>query len=158
MPDIETFLESHSHEVFYLPYLLAQVAIGETDGGIAGLFESDGCDYKSGFANAGGHHVISKLFEHFPEDEILDRLAKIETPEIQQRFESAELMTEASILEISEEVTRLWHGALQKAFPEIAGHIGDWSASTRRAVERYLKFQHIYSDEYEQKLSSQAHP
>lgn len=148
MKDIYSFLERYADEVYHLPYLLAQDAIGETDGGVAGLFECDGRDYGSGFANAGGHNVIETLLQYFPADEIIDRIAKIEKPEIRQRFDEAEQLTRASIPEISDDVTRKWHGALQKAFPEIAGHIGDFSPSTARAVTKYLMFQHIYSLEH----------
>lgn len=152
MQDIYTFLERYADEVFHLPYLLTQDAIGETDGGIASLFECDGRDYGSGFANAGGHHVISTLLTYFPPDEIIDRIAKIEVPEIRQRFENAELLTKASIPEIAEDVTRTWHAALQKAFPEIAGHIGDGSPSTNRAVTEYLKIQYAYTTEHNERF------
>lgn len=150
MQDIYTFLERYADDVFHLPYVLAQTAIGETDGGIASLFECDGRDYGSGFANFGGHYVVSTLLTYFPPDEIVDRLAKTEVPEIKKRFENAELLTKASIPEIAEDVTRTWHAALQKTFPEIAGHIGDRSPSTARAVNKYLEFQCIYTREHEQ--------
>jgi hypothetical protein len=148
MSDIYKFLERYADEVFHLPYLLAQDAIGETDGGIASHFECDVSDYGSGFANAGGNYVVSTLLTYFPPDEIVDRIAKIEVPEIKQRFETAELLTKASIPEIADDVTRTWHAALQKAFPEIAGHIGDFSPSTSRAVTKYLKMQHVYTTEH----------
>lgn len=150
MKDINSFFERYADDVFHLPYLLAQNAIGETDGGIAGLFECDGRDYGSGFANAGGHHVIETIFQHFPADEIVDRIAKVKAPEIRQRFENSEMLTKAAIPEIAEDVTRLWHGELQKTFPEIAGHIGDFSPSTARAVTKYLKVQHAYTIEHNQ--------
>lgn len=150
MSDINAFLERYADEVFHLPYLLAQDAIGETDGGIASLFECDGRDYGSGFANFGGNYVVSTLLTYFPPDEIVDRLAKTEVPEIRQRFEKAELLTKVSIPEIAEDVTRTWHAALQKTFPEIAGHIGDRSPSTARAVTKYLEFQYIYTTEHEE--------
>ncbi len=150
MSDINAFLERYADDVYHLPYILTQDAIGETDGGIASLFECDGSDYGSGFANAGGHHVIETILRYFPADEIVDRLAKTRKPEIKQRFENSELLTKDSIPEIAEDVTRLWHAALQKTFPEIAGQIGDHSPSTTRAVVKYLKFQHIYTAEHEQ--------
>ncbi len=152
MSDIYKFLERYADDVFHLPYLLTQDAIGETDGGIASLFECDLSDYGSGFANAGGHYVVSTLLTYFPPDEIVDRIATIEVPEIKQRFETAELLTKASIPEIAEDVTHKWHAALQKAFPEIAGHIGDRSPSTSRAVVEYLKVQYVYTDEHNQKF------
>lgn len=148
MNDIHSFLARYADDVFHLPYLLAQDAIGETDGGIASLFEDDGCDYGSGFANAGGHLIVETLLRHFPADEIVDRVASIEKPEIAQRFESAELLTKDAIPQIAEDVTRLWHESLAGAFPEISEEIGDGSPSTSRAVAKYLKLQHAYTNEH----------
>jgi hypothetical protein len=155
MSDIYKFLERYADDVFHLPYLLTQDAIGETDGGIASIFECDGSDYGSGFANAGGDYVVSTLLTHFPPDEIVDRIAKIEPPEITQKFKTADLLTKASIPEIADDVTRVWHGALQKAFPEIAGQIGDFSPSTARAITKYLKMQYIYTIEHDQGFQKQ---
>lgn len=148
MKDIHSFLERYAEDFFHLPYLLAQDAIGETDGGIASLFESDCRDFGSGFANAGGHVIAETIFGHFPSDVIVDRLANAEAPEIRKRFEDAELLTRASIPEIADDVTRKWHGILQKTFPEIAGKIGDYCPATARAVTAYLKVQHAYSLEH----------
>jgi hypothetical protein len=150
MNDIHTFLARYADEVFFLPYRLAQDAIGETDGGIAALFESDGREYGSGFANAGGHSIIETLLRHFPGDEIVDRLAAATVPEITQRFASSELLTKETIPSIAHDVTRLWHKALAKTFPEIADAIGDGCSSSDRAVTAYLKFQHVYTSEHEQ--------
>ncbi|NTF17115.1 hypothetical protein G6L37_01555 [Agrobacterium rubi] len=156
MTDIHSFLERYADDVFRLPYVLAQDAIGETDGGIASLFESDGRDYGSGFANAGGHLVIETIFKHFPSDEIVDRIANAETPEILQRFANAELLTKDAIPQIADDVTRLWHAELQRTFPEIASEIGDFSPSTARAVTKYLKLQHAYTIEHNQSFGPLA--
>lgn len=148
MKDINSFFERYADDFFHLPYLLAQDAIGETDGGIASLFECDGREYGSGFANAGGHRVAETIFRHFPSDVIVDRLATAKAPEIRQRFENAELLTKDAIPEIADDVTRKWHGVLQQTFPEIAGLIGDFSPSTASAVTKYLKVQHAYTIEH----------
>jgi hypothetical protein len=142
MKDIHSFLERYADDLFHIPYLLAQDAIGETDGGLASHFECDFSNYGSGFANAGGFFVAETLLRYFPADEIIDRVSAMKAPEIRKRFEDSQLLTAASIPEIADDVTRLWHGALQKAFPEISGHIGDFSPTTARAVTKYLKFQH----------------
>lgn len=149
MTDINAFLERHAEEIFHVPYYLAQEAIGETDGGIASLFESDGSGYGSGFANAGGHRVVEILLREFPTDVITDRVAAIAMPQIEVRFESAEKLTKDAIVPIAEEVTKLWHGALQQAFPEVANQIGDYSPATVRALKKYLDFQHIYTEEHD---------
>jgi hypothetical protein len=152
------FFERYGDEIFHLPYLLAQDAIGETDGGIAGVFESDSREHGSGFANAGGHYVIESILARFPSDEVIDRINHAnqhDKPEIEQRFASAELLTKAAIPAIAHDVARLWHATLARAFPEIGG-LEASSPSTIRALEAYLKVQYAYTDEHEASFSGRA--
>jgi hypothetical protein len=150
MTDIRPFMEKHADAVFQLPYALAQNAIGETDGGLASLFECDLSDYGSGFANAGGNRIAEALLRHYPVDEIVDRIAGIAMPDIAQRFETPDHLTRESFASIADDVVELWHGALKRAFNVVPDAPVDIDASRHaslRAVTKYLKFQHIHSDE-----------
>lgn len=153
MTDTRTFLDLYADDIFHLPYLLVQETISQNDGGIADLFESDDRDHGSGFANAGGYYVVGTLLRHYPADEVADRIATIDKPDIRKRFVDADLLTKEAIPEIAHEVARLWHGAMQKVFPEIAHEIGDSSPSTVRALTAYLKLQHCYTTEYADNVS-----
>lgn len=149
MRDIQPLMEKHADEVFYAPYRLAQTAIGETDGGIASMFECDFSDHGSGLANAGAHLVVQTILEHVDEADFVERAKWLETPELAQRFERAELLTADAIPEISEDVTSVWHDTLKRVFPEVPPeNIDACFQATTAAVNKYLKLQHIYSDEF----------
>ena len=123
MTDPTSFLEKHAEDIFHMPYYLAQTAIGETDGGIASLFEADTRDCGSGFANAGGHEVAAALLEALPQEEIVRRLGVMAMPDVEQCFASAELLVSSAITDIADDVVAKWHSALSNAFPEAADGI-----------------------------------
>lgn len=156
---IAELMKRHAEELFLIPYYIAQTAIGEDDGGIASLFEADDQGFRSGFANAGGDRVINALLEYVASDEVVERVAMIRTPDIDQRFESSVSMLEASIGDISDDVTSKWHEALKAAFPEVpAEKIDNQYGFSKDAVSAYLQFQHSYSNEAKQKHNTGMTP
>ena len=153
------FIESNSEAIFHLPYYAAQTAIGEDDGGMASLFEDDGQGYNSGFANAGGALVIEKLLAYETPDAVLEGVATMPTPQMEQRFETSEHMLRSSIEEIAEDVTTKWHDALKSAFPAVpAAEIDSAFDESKSAVSAYLGFQYAYSIEAEQSKNQSPKP
>ncbi len=149
MRDIYTLMQNHADELFYAPYRLAQDAIGETDGGIASLFECDLSDHGSGLANAGAHLVVQTILEHVGEADFVRRAKWLAPPDVAQRFASAELLTKDAIPEIAAEVASTWHEMLKGVFTEVPSEqIDDCLQATTNAATEYLKVQYVYTDEH----------
>lgn len=146
-------ITKYSEELFHIPYLLTQNAIGETDGGVASIFEetADG----SGFADAGGEYVIDAILKSVGEQDFVDGIVNLYhkasefEPLVKQRYDDAEYLIKADIPSICEEVAVVWHNALKGTFPTIeAADIDKCLPQTKRALSAYLDVQYAYTKEF----------
>lgn len=166
MTDLKQFFHKHADDTFFIPYVLTQQAISETDGGVAGMFEGDACgDYESGFGDAGGADVIEAVLEHIEQDVFLERIKLLNAShgeleaQVTVRSQTDETFTKADIPLVAEEVAGLFHDSLKKIFPEVSADAIDITlASTKAAVRKYLKLQYTYTEEHKGQFDDNSKP
>ena len=143
------FIARESEVLFFLPYFLAQTAIGQTDGGVAGLIETDSRGYDSMFANFGGGMLVTTILEHVSESDIVSRLSNAnETPPgIEVFFDDCIKMTKDKIPEIVDAVRTSWFEVLKTTFPEVPPEAIDaHNRNVDQPLKHYLDFEYSYSD------------